>query len=91
MQTSSDAIDPYFHHPLWLQTDCCGQILWAYNAEHLDLLEASVGARLRERGVDRQWASVVERLPTWIKSAKNRAEILRAAGRLRSSLPPVRP
>ena len=28
-------VDWYFHLPLWLQSQCCGGILWAYNADHL--------------------------------------------------------
>lgn len=82
-------VDPYFRRPLWLQASCCGHVLWAYNVRHLDLLEAYVAAKLRERGDLVAWApaSLVERLPTWLKTAKNRAEVLRTIGRLRSTLP----
>src|SRR5205807_7568551 len=41
--------DPFFDLPLWLQTPCCGHLLWAFNDRHLDALEAYVGASLRER------------------------------------------
>ncbi|MFD9939456.1 hypothetical protein ACFWYW_02185 [Nonomuraea sp. NPDC059023] len=82
-------VDPFFQRPVWLQASCCGQVLWAYNIRHLDLLEAYVAAKLRERGdrVARAPASLVERLPTWLKTAKNRAEILRTIERMRSTLP----
>ncbi|MFD9789137.1 hypothetical protein ACFWYX_35085 [[Kitasatospora] papulosa] len=82
-------VDPYFQRPVWLQTSCCGHVLWAYNVRHLDLLEAYVGAKLRERGelVPRAPVSLVERLPTWLKVAKNRTEVLRTFKRLRSTLP----
>lgn len=82
-------VDPFFQRPVWLRASCCGHVLWAYNARHLDLLEAYVAAKLRERGDRTAWApaSLVERLPTWLKAAKNRAEILRTIGRLRSTLP----
>ncbi len=80
-------VDPCFRLPLWLQADCCGKLLWAYNAEHLDLLESYVAARLRERRASPGVMSVVARLPAWLKSAKNREGILRAVRRLRSSLP----
>lgn len=82
-------IDPYFQRPVWLQASCCGNVLWAYNVRHLDLLEAYVQARLRERGEVAPGApmSLVERLPTWLKSAKNRTEILRTIKRLRATLP----
>ncbi|GAA3661214.1 hypothetical protein GCM10022224_025850 [Nonomuraea antimicrobica] len=81
--------DPYFRRPVWLQASCCGQVLWAYDVRHLVLLEAYVAARLRERGNVAPFApmSLVERLPTWVKVAKNRDEILRTIRRLRSTLP----
>lgn len=74
---------------MWLQADCSGHVLWAYNVRHLDLLDAYVAAKLRERGevMPGAPASLVERLPTWLKAAKNRTEILRTIKRLRSTLP----
>jgi hypothetical protein len=82
-------VDPYFQRPVWLQAGCCGNVLWAYNVRHLDLLEAYVQAKLRERGELVPWApmSLVERLPTRLKAAKNRTEILRTIKRLRATLP----
>lgn len=82
-------VDPFFQRPVWLQASCCGHVLWAYNVRHLDLLEAYVAAKLRERGelVAGAPASLVERLPTWLKTAKNRGEVLRTIGRLRLTLP----
>ncbi|KAB1982887.1 TFIIB-type zinc ribbon-containing protein [Streptomyces triticiradicis] len=82
-------VDPYFQRPLWLRASCCGNTLWAYNLRHLDLLEAYVQAKLRERGELAPGAptSLVERLPTWLKTAKNRTEILRTIKRLRSTVP----
>lgn len=81
--------DPYFGLPLWLQVGCCGgRRLWAYNAEHLDFLEAFVAARLRERAdlPPVRWShrmTMVARLPAWLKSAKHRREILTRIARLR--------
>ncbi|WIY01720.1 hypothetical protein QRX60_48215 [Amycolatopsis mongoliensis] len=89
-QVIGGPVDPSFRLPLWLQANCCGETLWAYNAGHLDLLESHVAARLRERGPVPGSMSMVERLPAWLKSAKNRDEVLRAIRRLRSSLPAVR-
>ncbi|WP_327086365.1 hypothetical protein OIE66_29045 [Nonomuraea sp. NBC_01738] len=82
-------VDPFFLRPVWLQASCCGHVLWAYNDRHLDVLAAYVAAKLRERGDLVAWApaSLVERLPTWLKTAKNRAEIMRTIGRLRLTLP----
>lgn len=76
------AHDWYFHLPLWLQTPCCGQILWARNRAQLDFLEGYVGAQLREE-MPRINQSLASRLPRWLKSAKNRAEVLRGIERLR--------
>ena len=77
--------DWYFQRPLWLQISTCGKTLWAYNLQHLDLLESYVSAKLRERkpNVNR---SVASRLPNWIKLAKNRDEILKAIGKLKEKL-----
>jgi hypothetical protein len=79
--------DDYFALPLWLQARCAGETLWAYNREHLALLESFVAAQHRERARDAKhgWsnASVASRLPKWIKLAKHRAAILRAIGKLK--------
>ena len=79
--------DGYFKLPLWMQVRCCGKILWAFNLRHLDLLESYVGARLRERRKDPKsgWrnASVVSRLPNWIKASGNRDKILQCLKKLR--------
>lgn len=75
--------------PLWLETECCGgEVLWALNQQHLDYLEAFVRSTDRTR----QFPSVpgnrqpADKLPTWIKTRKNRDEVLRAIGRLRAKL-----
>ena len=86
----ADPRDPFFRLPLWLQAPCCGEVLWAYNAGHLDLLEGFVGATLRERTRDADgWynKSVASRLPAWMTSRKNRAEVLRVIAQLRQRLP----
>jgi len=77
--------DWYFRLPLWLQISCCGKTLWAYNETHLDFLENYVGSKLRER-VPNTNKSLASRLPQWIKSAKNRDEILKCIKRLRTKL-----
>ncbi|HVO42213.1 MAG TPA: hypothetical protein VMT34_06310 [Aggregatilineales bacterium] len=81
------AVDDFFHEPLWLQTPCGNEILWAYNLKHLTLLERYVGASLREhrRGPDGGWqnSALVNRLPRWISSAKNRAAVLKTLQKLR--------
>lgn len=75
--------DPFFRRPLWLQTRCAGQILWAYNEEHIDALAAFVGARLRVRHAS-PTLGMFARLPAWMKSAAHREEVLAGLGTLRS-------
>lgn len=72
-------IDPFFHMPLYLVTDCCKNQLWAYNAEHLAFLKSHVSALLRERNLnEKQNSSMGSRLPRWMSAAKNREAILKA-------------
>lgn len=84
---SGDAIyvggpyDWYFGFPVWLQTPCCGHVLWAYNSEHLSFLRRYVSAELRERSVMRN-TSLASRLPKWMKTAKNRDAVLKGLDRL---------
>ncbi|GAA4607747.1 hypothetical protein BJY16_006490 [Actinoplanes octamycinicus] len=80
-------VDPYFRLPLWLRARCCGgRTLWAFNEAHLALLAGYVGAPLRERNPQRPGLTMVARLPRWLKSAKNRDEILRTITRLNHRL-----
>ena len=78
-------IDWYFRQPVWLQTPCCGQTLWAYNEEHLNFLEEYIKADLREHMPNRN-KSLASRLPGWMKDARNRADVLRGIERLRQKL-----
>lgn len=77
--------DFYFRLPVWLRAACCGETLWAYNREHLEMLERFVGAKLRERTIKGR-NSFLSKLPQWIKSAKNRDEILKAIERMRQKI-----
>ncbi|MEW1929304.1 hypothetical protein [Streptomyces sp. NPDC088360] len=76
--------DPFFRRPLWLQTRCVGHILWAYNEEHVDELSAYVGAQLRERGGAQPTMSMVARLPSWMKRADHRSDVLAGLETLRA-------
>jgi hypothetical protein len=81
--------DWYFQLPLWLQTPCCGEILWAFNEEHLNFLEQYVVAKQRVKfhveGQIRN-GTMASRLPTWMKSAKNRDQVLKGISRLKDML-----
>ena len=72
-------VDPFFHIPLWLQDHVQGNLLWAYNHDHLNFLKNFVEARLRERnGKKLTNGSIGSRLPTWMTSRNNRAVVLKA-------------
>ena len=77
------AVDPFFQLPLWLQTRCRGQVLWAFNAAHVDHLQRFVSASQRVRALGEGRAmSLVERLPSWITAAGNRDDVSRALRQL---------
>lgn len=84
------AVDWYFHLKLWLQTPCCGAILWAYNGDHLRWLRAFVSARLRERAHSEGhgWSNqaLASRLPKWMTTAKHRAAVLAAIAKIERTL-----
>ncbi|WP_435280945.1 hypothetical protein [Streptomyces koelreuteriae] len=87
--TAQPATDPYFGAPLWLQVETRHGWLWAYNLEHLDLIRRFVRAPLRERAprnLTGPRMTLLARLPTWIKRANSRDEILRAISRIQASL-----
>lgn len=76
--------DPCFGKPLWLQIPCCGEILWAYNSRHLNVLERFIAASVRENA---SWTNgFVQRLPAWIKVGKNREKLLAGIARLKKRL-----
>lgn len=80
-------VDPFFKLPVRLQIECCGQLLWAYNLEHLAFLQQHVEAKLRERnGFQYQVRSIGARLPRWMTAAKNRAEVLKAIEKLQERI-----
>lgn len=81
------AIDPYFHLPLWLTCNCCDNLLWAYNQEHLDFLEQHVSAKLRERNIDEiSNKAIASRLPKWMTSKKNRDTVLKTITNMKNTL-----
>jgi len=74
------AFDVHFGLPLYLQTSCCGHVLWAYNREHLDYLKRYIEATIRtSEGANR---SIESRLPEWMKRKQNRDEVSRAIAKL---------
>ena len=82
--------DGYFGFNLWLQINCCGNSLWAFNKRHLAILDSYIKATLRERKpVSHGWcgnSSIPSKLPKWIKSHKNRQQLLKAIQKLHERL-----
>ncbi|MBI1226534.1 MAG: TFIIB-type zinc ribbon-containing protein [Bacteroidetes bacterium] len=81
-----EAIDPFFHLPLWLKIEVNGNLLWAYSFEHLRFIEEHIAAKLRERNGFEHFKtrSVGARLPRWMTAANRREDMLRAIEKLRS-------
>lgn len=73
---ASGITDPAFGLPLWYLKGFKSYEIWAYNAQHLVEIKSYVGAKLRERSTKHFKMTMVEKLPNFIKSAKNRVEIL---------------
>lgn len=71
-------VDPYFHHPLWYMVDCLEGVIWAYNIQHLEVIEAFIATTDRSRnGLPNKNNSIAARLPKWMSTAKNRKTVLK--------------
>jgi hypothetical protein len=80
-------VDPWFGRPLWLRAEVVGHALWAYNLRHLIVLEGYIGATQRTK--DRNPGMIhtmLNRLPTWMKEARHRDQLLAALAGLRASV-----
>lgn len=75
------ASDPIFNLPLWFQADIRGDLFWAYNRRHLNDIKTYVAAKLRERQTTTH-TTMVEKLPNFIKEAKNRETLVKIIERL---------
>lgn len=75
--------DPYFHYPLYYQTNFRGNIVWAMNKQHLQYLIDYISAKIRSVDADfhktnKTMRSQSDRLPTFMKTAKNRESLRKA-------------
>jgi hypothetical protein len=75
--------DPASGLPYFLSISVGRHVLWARNVAHLDLIVAYLAANLRDRQLNRTQMSLLEQLPAWIKTGKNRRQLITAIGRLR--------
>lgn len=72
--------DRIFGLRLWLQDTFGHDLFWAYNYEHLEIIEQYVQARLRERKLDHKGSRnslMFSRLPGFITKAGNRERVLK--------------
>lgn len=79
--TSDANGDPFLNLPLWLSCNIKKHTFWAYNYEHLEYLKRYIQAKLRTRH-NGAYSSMLERLPNWIKSEKNRGELIKQIEKL---------
>jgi transcription elongation factor Elf1 len=71
-------VDPFFQLPLWLRVEVEGNVLWAYNPQHLKFLSEYIEANLRERNqTTNSNQSLGSRLPKWMTSKKNRDLVIK--------------
>ena len=77
----SSTNDYWFDCELWLQASFKGEMFWAHNDKHLAYMKEYIGAGLRERN-NREFFTLVEKLPGFIKSAKNRDKLLKLITKL---------
>lgn len=87
LERIKNAEDPYFHYPLYFQTSFRGRTIWAMNREHLQYLIDYLSADLRTVEPDfhekyRTMRSQSDMLPAFMKTAKNRAGIVKALTKL---------
>lgn len=75
-------IDPAFGLTLWFTDEVKSEVIWAYNEDHLLEIKSYVASTLRERSTDKFKMTMVEKLPNFIKLAKNRDEVLKALVRM---------
>jgi hypothetical protein len=76
----------YTSYSLYLKTPTSKGQICAYNPQHLELLKAFILADLREKKFSNTNRSYFSRLPAWIKSSRNRKDVLKAISRLEDKL-----
>ena len=80
-ENSGKVIENYFGLPLWINSSFRNYTFWAFNYEHLEYLKGYISADLRERNNRTHW-TMVEKLPDWMKSSKNREKLIKLINEL---------
>lgn len=81
LQETNGVRDPFYHLPLWLSAAYKNDFFWAYNYEHLSDIKRHVAAKIRTK-IENGYTTMLERLPSWITSKKNRDGILKLIEKL---------
>ena len=77
-----DEREPYFGLELWFLTSYQGKLIWALNREHLAYLIDYISADLREKPFNIPRKTQADHLPTFMKTAKNRNQIMKLLKKL---------
>lgn len=88
---SKVGFDPYYAYRLFLNIAVRQGQICVYNPTHLEILKKFIQADLRERKFSNYNRSYFSRLPAWIKSTRNRKEILKAILRLEQMASTIQP
>jgi len=74
----NNPVDPFFGYEVWFCIETKYGVLWAYNIEHLTVIENYIAETLRSRnGIPYKNNSIGSRLPQWVKDSKNRDYLLK--------------
>jgi len=77
--------DPFFGFDVWYRIVTTYGMLWAYNVDHLSVIESYIADLQRSRnGIPNQNNSIASRLPQWVKDAKNREYLIKMIRRFKS-------
>ncbi|MCU4377066.1 hypothetical protein [Acinetobacter haemolyticus] len=88
---SKEGLDSFYSYPLFLNIAVRQGQICVYNPTHLEILKNFIQADLREREFSNYNRSYFSRLPAWIKSTRNRKEILKAILRLEQMASTIQP
>ena len=88
---SKVGFDPYYAYRLFLNIAVRQGQICVYNPTHLEILKKFIQADLREHKFPNYNRSYFSRLPAWIKSTRNRKEILKAILRLEQMASTIQP
>ena len=78
--------DPFFGFDVWYRVETKYGLLWAYNLNHLSVIENYIADQQRSRnGIAKQNNSIASRLPQWAKDAKNREYLVKMIERFKLS------